>query len=148
MELWMRVDREEIERFVRGELGCGCPEDVFQRITLGERDAGPGTPGFSRLVVGERLLIYVLGAVHQPGISAAVSALATHGMAERDGAGYNRFRLVTVVEPGSPEAAAVTAAFQKAVAGDSRTFLHCLGAASVPSSLIPPGPGVRAETTG
>ncbi len=65
----MQVNREEIERFVRGELGCGCPDEVFQHIILGAGEAGPGKVSFSRLVVGERLLIYVFGAPRSPGVA-------------------------------------------------------------------------------
>ena len=42
-----------LEHFVRGTLGCKCPDVVFQSITIDRADS------HTRLVVGNRLLIYV-----------------------------------------------------------------------------------------
>ena len=51
---------DEITRFVRGALGCQCPDDVFQSIVIAhERTPDNGAP-FTRLLVGDRLLIYLV----------------------------------------------------------------------------------------
>ena len=57
---------DEITRFVRGTLGCQCPDEVFQSIVIGqERTADHGEP-FTRLLVGDRLLIYILPTSSMP----------------------------------------------------------------------------------
>jgi hypothetical protein len=142
------MNRESIRRFVREDLGCGCPEEVFDDIALASRDAGSDGPRYTRLLIGNRLLVYVMTATHGDELAHDTGALAARGVAERDEAGYNRFRLVAVFEPGCPGSSAATAAFRQAVAGDDRATLHCLEAASIPSSLIPAGSAARTPMPG
>lgn len=141
------MNRESIRRFVREDLGCGCPEEVFDHVALATCDAGPGGPRYTRLLIGNRLLVYVMTATHGDDLARDTGVLAARGVAERDEAGYNRFRLVAVPEPGCAGDSAA-AAFQQAVAGDDRAHLHCLEAASIPSSLIPAGSAARTSTAG
>ena len=56
------MNRESIRRFVREDLGCGCPEEVFDHVALASRDAGPDGPRHTRLLIGNRLLVYVMTA--------------------------------------------------------------------------------------
>lgn len=133
------MNRTEIEDFVRRGLGCGCPDEVFDRIALGKVETGPAGTVHTRLVIGERLLIYVMTGAGHPDPAQDVAVLAARGLAERNQAGYNRFRLVAVLEPGSREADRASAAFTKVIAGDASANLHCLDAATVPQSLMPAG---------
>lgn len=135
----MQAERDVIEPFVRGTLGCGCPDEVFRRIELDTRPACPGRPGFTRLVVGDRLLIYVADLRDGRDVARRMEALVAHGMAERDAKGYHRFRLVVVAGTGS-SADDAAEALGAAVGVDDRAHLHCLQAAAVPSALMPAGP--------
>jgi len=133
----MRLDRKEIEPFVRDTLGCGCPDEVFRDIDLVSHDDATGGPAFSRLLVGGRLLIYVAVASSARDLAQDVRGLATRGLAERNEAGYNRFRLVVVLPQDSAGAALASDAFAAAVGHDPRAHLHCIADGSVPAALVP-----------
>ncbi len=130
------ADRQSIERFVRGTLGCGCPDEVFNSIAI-ERPGGtaPSAP-FVRLLVGNRLLIYVIDARDLDLAGATVPMLATQGVAERDRAGLNRFRLVVAADhPTPPGVTAFSAGVAEAIEQDDRAHLHVIAAELVPASL-------------
>jgi hypothetical protein len=121
-----------IVRFVRGTLGCQCPDDVFDSITLATESAD--TVGcFSRLVIGRRLLIYVARSAD----AAAVVALAHRGRRDRDASGLNRFRLVWTAQDGSAARDAATA-FAAARGNDGQMHLHVLPSHELPDFGAPP----------
>jgi hypothetical protein len=135
------ADREDIESFVRGVLGCGCPDEVFDSLLLAPISPDRGAPEHLRLLVGGRLLIYLVDAPDAEGLETDIATLAARGRAERDGAGYHRFRLVALAEPGSFAATLAEAAFRETAAGDQRAHLHCIEAAAVPRALLPAAAG-------
>jgi hypothetical protein len=125
-----------IVRFVRETLGCRCPDDVFDSITLATENAD--TVGcFSRLVIGRRLLIYIARPADAAAVAAAVVALAHRGHRDRDTSGLDRFRLVW---PAQDESAARDAATAFAAAGgnDDQMFLHVLPSHELPDLGAPP----------
>jgi len=133
----------DIERFVRGTLGCGCPDEVFQSIEVSDASTADGTVSFTRLVIGQRLLLHVWRPATAAPLPGDVQALAEEGCAERDARGYNRYRLVIAAT--EPEAAidAVAAAFNDAVGGDDRAHVHVLATRELPVALSSPGRGSR-----
>jgi len=133
-----RAGREDIVSFVREVLGCGCPDEVFRRLDLGRARSSVGEPDFWRLLVGERLLIYIVAIPDACDLSRKVKALVTRGLADRDHHGYHRFRLVLVSQT-APSAVTASDAFRKATVGDERAHLHCLATIDLPPSLAPPG---------
>jgi hypothetical protein len=119
------VEPSALARFVRNVLGCGCPEEVLQSIRL---DCGPLIPGLdieaTRLDVGGRLLVWVVPASVMQPLPALVAALVEAGIAERDRAGFNRFRLVLAcAEPAEVDPPA-RAAFDARPRPDDRVHLH------------------------
>lgn len=124
-----------ITHFVRRTLGCKCPDEVFQSIARShEQDAERQTP-YTRLLIGNRLLIYVLDAEHTKKISAAVSTLATRGRAERDAGNFNRFRLVLATPYPTQVMADAQTCFAEAPGHDDRTHLHVIAADQLPDTL-------------
>ncbi|OQX45698.1 MAG: hypothetical protein B0D90_02135, partial [Candidatus Sedimenticola endophacoides] len=90
--------REQITPFVR-RLGCRCPAALFERIESGiRRRCGVDC---QRILIGGRLLIYVVPAALAGDPVALAPRLLAAGVAERDREGFNRFRLVLLgrVEP-------------------------------------------------
>jgi len=129
------TDTQSIERFVRGTLGCKCPEAVFKAITISrEQDPATETP-YTRLLVGDRLLIYVLDARHTKKPSAAVSTLAARGRAERDTGQLNRFRLVLATAHPTQILADAQTTFADAPGHDDRTHLHVIATDQLPDTL-------------
>jgi hypothetical protein len=124
-----------ITRFVRGTLGCKCPHEVFETITI-SRDQVPGSGAIcTRLLIGNRLLIYVLNVAHVTTISNVVSSLTTRGRAERDAGHLNRFRLVLASAHPARIAADARASFVNATANDDRSYLHVIASDQLPDSL-------------
>ena len=128
-------DHGDIERFVRGTLGCGCPDEVFRTVSVSRLPAVPGRPPVLQLLIGSRLLIHVAAAPAEPSAAGWLEQLATNGRAARDRHGYNRFRLVVVGAAVGTPAAALETRFARALARDERAHLHVLDAAQLPSEL-------------
>ena len=129
------IHTNEITRFVRGTLGCQCPDEVFQSIVIGqERTADHGEP-FMRLLVGDRLLIYIVPTSATAAVPDTLAALARQGRVERDAKGYNRFRLVVASHDPAAQAAAARAIFEQAVGHDDKAHLHLVPSGEIPMAL-------------
>jgi hypothetical protein len=128
-----------IEHFVRGTLGCQCPDEVFQSVSIGQLRAAGGAIGYTRLLVGNRLLIYVVDAASVSVADGELADLVGRGCRERNERGYNRFRLVIAGDEPASEHAAVRRAFDAASGNDERAHLHCLPRALLPAEVTPVG---------
>ena len=128
-----------IEHFVRATLGCQCPDEAFQSISIDRVGAADGTASYTRLLVGHRLLIYVLDAATIGVADGALTDLVAGGRRERDERGYNRFRLVIACDDPASEKTAVQHAFDEACGNDGRAHLHCLPRALLPAEIAAVG---------
>jgi len=129
------ADRQAIEHFVRTTLGCKCPVEVFQSIEI-ERAHTPGAAlPHTRLVIGDRLLIYVVEAQPAKATAAAVSALATQGRAERDAKRYSRYRLVIASDHPTQFLTDAGTSFANAAGADNRAHLHVLATDQLPDAI-------------
>lgn len=81
---------------VREILGCTCPEEIFDHYQV-QHNVSKAIP-MVQLIMGERLLIWIVDAawVVEPGQT--LLRLLKHGLAERESRRLNRFRLVVVGE--------------------------------------------------
>jgi len=134
-------DPATIEDFVRGTLGCQCPDDVFRSIAIDRLAPVAGRPRVLQLIVGSRLLIHIVATPPDDLTSGWIEQLAANGRATRDRHGCNRFRLVIA----SPDALAlprdIDTRFVRAVAGDDRAHLHLLAPGQLPAGLeVPSAP--------
>lgn len=127
-----------LEQFVRGTLGCACPDEVFRSVSVRLVPAAAGHPAFTEVLAGSRLLIRLVTMPEEPEAPGWLEQLATDGRATRDRHGYNRFRLV-IASPAddlAPERTdGLAARFARATAGDERTHLHLLAQARLPAEL-------------
>jgi len=139
--------RQEIERFVRGALGCRCPEGVFRQVELESATEPGGTGLMTRLVIGHKLLIYVAVLATPSQMARQLTALARRGRRERDERGLNRFRLVLVSYGGAATEAGVREALDAMLEGDDRAQVHVVPRSALPTPLLPgsthPGPTRR-----
>jgi hypothetical protein len=130
----------EIERFVRDTLGCGCPDEVFRSIRV-ERATVPGAAiagarPVTRLVLGDRLLVYALETDTGTLLPELVRALALAGRSERDTRRLNRFRLALATGHAGPPTAELEAAFSTVAGSDERMHMHLLEPGQLPDSLV------------
>ena len=129
-----------IGHFVRDTLGCRCPDEVFRSISIDHLYAADGATPYTRLIVGNRLLIYVLEAESTSVARGALADLAARGCRERDDRDYHRFRLVITCDDREPASAAARHAFDQAAGDDQRAHLHCLSRALLPAEVAPRPP--------
>jgi hypothetical protein len=133
-------DPATIEDFVRGTLGCQCPDDVFRSVAIDRLAPVAGRPPVLQLMIGARLLIHIVATPPDGLPTGWIEQLAANGRATRDRHGCNRFRLVIA----SPDAHAVPGdidgRFSRAVAGDDRAHLHLLAPGQLPAGLEVPSP--------
>jgi hypothetical protein len=114
----MNID-ETIKKFVRN-LGCNCPEEVFDDIET-ERVAGERfCHAFIKIVIGGKLLVYVADGENVNSIIDMVS----HGVALRNEKGFNRFRIVLAARNTERVNDAVFDTFLSVKTCDDKTHLH------------------------
>lgn len=130
-------NRLEIERFVKGVLGCTCPEEVFRQVEL-ETATGPcGTGLMTRLVIGRKLLVYVAVPSASTQFPKQLMDLARHGRRERDERALNRFRLALVSYGCAATEKRVREAMDGMLEGDDRAHVHVVPRTNVPTLLLP-----------
>jgi hypothetical protein len=125
------MDREKIKAFVQNTLGCGCPEEVFQHIECESAMDYHGIRLLYKINIGRRLLVYVLPVSNLDSLRELLVSIVAIGQRERDGAGFNRFRLVLAADDG--EAMRVIAEDHfKSIQKDEKIHLHVLPKSSIP----------------
>lgn len=89
----------EIKKFVKDKLGCTCPDNVFDEIHIERKNQLAGKQvSYDRLLVGNRLLIYVLKDIDTRNLQSVLPLAVRAGIRERDTMKYNRLRLVLKCE--------------------------------------------------
>jgi hypothetical protein len=133
------ADQGTIERFVRGTLGCGCPDEVFQSISIDGLPALAARPPVLQLLVGSRLVIHIVTLPAGEVVNGWLEQLAAQGRATRERHGYNRFRLVLATSAATPLRAELEARFARATGNDPRAHLHLIARDHLPPALAPAG---------
>lgn len=123
-----------LEALVRDTLGCGCPDEVFQRIahTCGAAAAADWPPT-RRFDIGGRLLLYLVDRAPHPLDEAALVALMQRGAADRDAGGFNRVRVVVGCEASPADLARWQDRLGGLFPGDEKLHLHLLPSAAIPA---------------
>jgi len=119
----------DLQRFVRGTLGCNCPDDVFQSVAIACHE------NHTRLMIGNRLLIYVTQVATEAPAGNAVSRLVNQGLEDRNSQGLNRFRLVVASAQPTPDLEDAKAAFAAIAGKDDRAHLHLIGTDQLPAEI-------------
>lgn len=121
-----------LKRLVRGELGCSCPERVFERVdVLDPRAFFAGLPGDCLLAIGDRLLLLVIGSCAWPQVLQRLEPLLRYGRELRDVHGYNRFRLVVACERLADARSALLERWRTLPDKDDRVHLHVVSPAAL-----------------
>jgi hypothetical protein len=120
-------DAAAIKSFVIEALGCRCPDDVFEQIDdYGTAMIQGLAVPIRRLLIGRRLLIYIVECDEPAALWAAIPVLVEKGKVERDDRGYNRLRVVIATsQPDSIELEA-EALFSSLGNVDEKVHLHVL----------------------
>ena len=121
----MNFNPDLIKQFVQSDLGCQCPEEVFNSIKYENHvHLEYGFYVDKAITIGNRLLIFVLNVTKYIDVLRILDKLVMHGTAWRDGVGLNRFRLVLISENPKKLKAEITKEFNKLKGNDRRANLH------------------------
>lgn len=111
-----------IKKFVQDNLGCTCPDKVFEQIE--EEIVKPGNTPFERnITVGGRLLIYIRGADNED-LEKMLQSMLEAGKKERDERSLNRFRAVLAVAAPEKISPLANHYFSRFEGKDERMHLH------------------------
>jgi len=128
------ADRQSIEHFVRTTLGCKCPDEVFDSITILRAPTPTVATPHTRLVIGNRLLIDVVEA-QTAKATASATRPARKGRAERDAKQYTRYRLVVASDYPIELLSAAKTSFASVAGDDNHAHLHILATDQLPDAL-------------
>ena len=121
-------DHETAKYFVRDTLGCQCPESVFDQIDYQENADILGKDAIvKRLLVGNRLLIYILEIADANSLSSLLPRLVKNAKSERDSQGYNRLRVVIATKNADTIRPVAESVFAEIEDIDPKVHLHVLG---------------------
>ena len=107
----------------------------FNRSSLDRSAPSNNGAPFTRLLVGDRLLIYIVPTSATAAVPDTLAALARRGRVERDAKGYNRFRLVIASRDAAAQSTAARAVFDAALGHDDKAHLHLVAGSEIPIAL-------------
>lgn len=131
-----------LKQLVRGELGCTCPERVFDRVeVLQSPPRLAGLPGDCLLAIGNRLLLLVIRSCDWHKVLQQLEPLSRYGRELRDAQGYNRFRLVVGTNQVAAAQAALIERWGALPHRDDRMHLHVTDPAALAGLVCVEGDG-------
>jgi hypothetical protein len=126
-------ETEKIKIFVRETLGCECPEEVFTHIDhICNVPLEEDMFITSKLIIGNRLLIYVVDADDPDFVERTLTFLLRIGREERNTLGLNRFRLVLATNNRGKVAERAKKVFDLLPERDTKTHLHVVDREAIP----------------
>ncbi len=132
MAMFDNSSNDSIIHFVRNTLGCQCADEVFRTIELDSGSTPDGKIRFRKVVIGKRLLIYLVSAMPPGRARSLLPVLAEMGKLERNKRGYNRFRLVVAARADEVEMQAAMDEFQESMAVDGKAHMHFISPNELP----------------
>ncbi|MGO9018698.1 MAG: hypothetical protein ACLQVJ_10150 [Syntrophobacteraceae bacterium] len=125
-------NEKEIKYFINNTLGCKCGDEVFNTIVLAHnRTNVDGVKVTYQLEIGCRLLIYVIDSKDVTEPLSQLDALFNKGKLERDGKGFNRFRLVITSETDDYENT-IAPFFNHLTCLDEKMHIHVVSSKTLP----------------
>lgn len=115
---------KSITDFVRGTLGCGCPDDVFKKIEVSRERTVKQLSEITRINIGDTLLVYIVNDSLMDNYESITRALVSAGKGDRDRFGFNRFRLVLSGDDRLDLQNKIKNVFLSLIGGDEKLHLH------------------------
>lgn len=125
-----------VKQLVRSELGCACPEAVFEHIDALETSrCFAGLPGDHLFAIGNRLLLLVISSSPWQEVLGQLESLFMRGRELRDREGLHRFRLVVAAPDTDAAQAALELCFRASPNRDDRMHLHVIAPQTLAASF-------------
>jgi hypothetical protein len=127
------VPKEEIKKFVRKDLGCTCPDEVFDAISVVHNpvEFSDFNKGYL-LAIGGKLLVYLVVTHDWSSLKDGLEQIFRRGREKRDAGGFNRFRLVVVTSDIQSARQILLRQFNMLGELDERLHLHIVTPDQVP----------------
>lgn len=115
---------EKLKEFIKNTLGCGCPEKIFEKIDVCRCLIEKNESEITRIVVGDKLLIYIIRPESTDKLVDKVKVFGLAGKEDRDKHNYNRFRLVLSDVENMAQKDQVSECFLSAFEKDEKMHMH------------------------
>ena len=123
----MSFNAEMVKSFIQSDLGCTCPEEVFDTIKYEHNCKLRHDLAIDHvLIIGDRLLVYILSVDEANGFKKSFRDILGYGTKWRDDYGLNRFRLVIITTKVKTLDRMLKPVFEKMADGDDKVHLHIL----------------------
>lgn len=126
MKMNQHWNNAALKTFVKHTLGCGCPDSVFEKIEVKKHHSGAFPNEFTRIVVGDTLLIYIVRPASNTPLNESIQDAAVSGKDDRDSNCYNRFRLVLAAQDYPAMSETIEKQFKESFATDDKMHIHFL----------------------
>ena len=125
-----------IVSFVRNALGCGCPDEVFSKISIETPPDALARLSVTHLIkIGGRLMVaFWAASSHMDGFG-RLRQIFSSGKKLRDRYGFNRFRLVAITDNPQRDAPRLHYRLTRCTALDDRMHLHVMKPSALPECL-------------
>lgn len=116
-----------VKFFVREVLHCTCPDEIFDSAVIeSHAEICSGTRIMKKLIIGDRLLVYIAGPSGAGWTSDFINRVLAAGIRKRDLGGLNRFRLVLVTDSIENMKGTAEKVFLNFEGRDDKTHLHVI----------------------
>ena len=128
------IKSSDIKHFVREQLGCACPDEVFSTIRVKYKPClFEDMPVDYLIEIGNRLLV-AISINNVNGINVTLEHVFQTGKKYRDSHGFNRFRLV-VATTDKETRASIQSAYDSLILKDEKIHLHVVDPAVLPENM-------------
>ena len=128
------IKSSDIKRFVREQLGCSCPDEVFSTGCITRNpDSFKSLPIDILIEIGNRLLV-AISIQDWCKVNVNLEQIFKTGKTYRDSRGFNRFRLV-VATTDKEALASMQSCFDSLTSKDEKTHLHVIDPVVLPERM-------------
>ena len=125
-----------IKHFIKDQLGCGCPDQVFLSIRITHQPGCfDGLPVESLLEVGGRLLVAIVEQGNWRELGNHLKEIIHEGKSFRDDNGFNRFRLVIPTEDEETRRI-IQRVYDSLASKDEKIHIHFVTLNEIPDELV------------
>lgn len=127
---------DAIKSFARNQLGCLCPEEVFESIDCQSDVVLDDSLVLTHKIgIGGRLLVYVMALFDERSVQTVLPNLVSAGIEERNEKGFNRIRFVLLTRMPDEITRESNRVF-KSLAKDDNVHLHVIHESDFPYKQV------------
>jgi hypothetical protein len=121
------LDLELIKSFVKDDLGCKCPDEVFNQIKFQKNVKISIDLEVDRIInIGDKLLIFLFYNKDMEYAKKNLETIIDCGKSWRDDEELNRFRLVFISNTPKKLKQKISSKFEKFIGKDKKIHLHII----------------------